>query len=153
MAILLRIAGAYLLSPSNTYIHRDMTTFMVLYAFRLSFFWFCFGLSPRTYIPNPQILRSASLLFPHVYHVHSFLFVSLPSLFYISSSMVPHSRVLNPRTGHTMNIFHERTMFFPNVDLQVISISVCVSVHNKRGNKDPLRGKGPSFFSRMFRHR
>ena len=152
MAIL-RIAGAYLSSPSNTYIHRDMTPFMssMLLVCLFFFFLFCFGLSPRTYIPNPQILRSASLLFPHVYLVHSFLSVSLPSL-YISSPMVPHSRVLNPRTGHTMNISHERTILLQNVDLQVISISVCVPVHHKRGSKDPLRVKVHLFF-RMFRHR
>ncbi|KAJ9484120.1 hypothetical protein VN97_g9262 [Penicillium thymicola] len=61
--------------------------------------------------------------------------------------MVPHSRVLNPRTGHTMNITHERTILLQNVDLQVISISVCVPVHHKRGSKDPLRGKRFTFIS------
>lgn len=112
MAIL-RIAGAYLSSPSNTYIHKDMTTFMSSMLFRLSFFFFVlfWPLTSHIYTkPTNSTIRFPT--FPTCVSRPFFLSVSLPSLFYISSSMVPHSRVLNPWTGHTMNIFHERTMFF-----------------------------------------
>ena len=63
-----------------------MTPFMSSMLLVCFLFLFCFGLSPRTYIPNPQILRSASLLFPHVYLVHSFLsdLLALPLLYLLT---------------------------------------------------------------------
>jgi hypothetical protein len=104
-----RMAGAYL-SPSNTYIHRGMTYhFHVLYASRLSsvLFW---PLTSHIYTkPTNSTIRFPT--FPTCVSRPFFSLRCLLALFYISSPMVSHSRVLNPRTGHTMNISHERILF------------------------------------------
>lgn len=146
MAVL-RIAGAYLSSPSNTYIHRDMTpsmSSMLLVCPFLVLFW---PLTSHIYTkPTNSTIRFPTFPTCVSRPFFSLRLLALTLLYLLTYG--PSLPCTQPSDGaYNEYISWTYSILLQNVDLQVISISVCVPVHHKRGNKDPLRGKDPSFFS------